>query len=188
MAPVKSRTSPEDQDDAKSRLEQLLALLSPLSGRPWGYADLATWLRQEGFEIDDNTPKKWPQRGIPEKWARVLAERAARRGVIGVTAAWLLDGVGEEPRRVSIPPTGADAGQGPPSETDLFLWGTEAARRLLGTEAGEIPPGVKLTLLAITEADAVARFGPRAHAVADEIRREIRRRHGLPEPSDSTDP
>ena len=89
---------------------------------------------------------------------------------------------------VSVLPTGDEAGEGTASDAEFFVWGAEAARRLLGPDVEGVPPGVQLKLLEITEADAVAKFGPRARAVAEEIRREIRRRHGLPEPGDPAHP
>lgn len=88
---------------------------------------------------------------------------------------------------VSQVPTGDEGGRGAPSDAEFFLWGAEAARRLLGAEGEGISASVKLKLLEVTERDAVAKFGPRAHELAGEIRREIQRRHGVPESGASPD-
>ena len=107
MPPVKSRTAPEVPVDQTARLRQLLALLSEFQGIPWGPKHLAAWLRGEGHELADSTPKKWPGRGVPEPWARRIADAALKRGVV-VSASWIRDGKGASPRKGgALPPDGS---------------------------------------------------------------------------------
>lgn len=105
MARVKSRNSPEVGDDGR-RLRKLLGLLADFPSIPWGYRELAAMLREDGHELADSTPKKWPQRGVPERWGRPIAEAARKRGVT-VTAEWLIEGVGAGPHKVDKAPPGS---------------------------------------------------------------------------------
>jgi len=85
--------------DRKARFEKVLEVLSGNPG-PLAASELAVVLREAGHEIDDETPKKWPQRGIPERWARRIA--ALPRAInAGLTADWMTEGRGEGPRRMA---------------------------------------------------------------------------------------
>lgn len=101
MSPVKSRRGTE----AGRRLELALALLSEFDGMPLTYKQLAALL---GDGATEGAVKKWPFRGIPERWARKLQRLGRERGVIGLTVEWLVDGTGPDPtRRGGVPATPA---------------------------------------------------------------------------------
>ena len=87
----RAKKGPVDQ-----RLARLLEVLSPWTGTSLTYRQLAAEI---GPPATESAIKKWPQRKkFPADVARLIVDKARRRGVEGVTLEWLLWGDGPGPR------------------------------------------------------------------------------------------
>jgi len=82
-------------EERKRRFDTVLTVLSgnPI---PLNVPGLVAVLREAGHEIDPETPKKWGERGIPEKWARLIA-LLPRAQAAGLTAGWMREGTPPAP-------------------------------------------------------------------------------------------
>ncbi len=177
MAQVKGRTIPEI-GDAGRRLRELLGLLSDFPSIPWGYRELAAMLREDGHELADATPKKWPQRGVPDRWGRPIAAASQKRGVM-VTAEWLIEGAGAGPHRVdkTPPPAALRRGIGGPGGKG----GGDVASG--GAEANPAPAGIAVAVLPTLPGQRPAELEGRLtlvrHAVLGALDRALARDHEL---------
>lgn len=178
------RKGPNATSSPRERKRRFDIVLAVLSGNPLPLKvpGLVALLHEAGHEVDDETPKKWGERGIPERWARLIA-MLPRAQEAGLTADWIRDGVGEPPKRVEMKrlaklqqqggeSTGDDDENGSPSFLDYTL---RTTRHLAAAEQEGATPAVQLRILKLAEEIGVEQFGQRAKAFIERERQRIQR-------------
>jgi hypothetical protein len=166
--------------DRKARFEKVLEVLSGNPG-PLIAPELAAILRDAGYKIDDETPKKWPQRGIPERWARRIA--ALPKAInAGLTADWMTEGRGAGPLRMAdlaplrLAVERSDQERAPGAlKTDRASSGLVEGKPFSGSVRESAPPGMSAGLALVDDgAVEIAGFDVIAKAIARAVERTVR--------------